>query len=123
MFMTQTVEKERRHSDASSNTNAQSPATQRQLLYVAGFNKDPNFDRVCVYDGCSKACSDSTVSELYLAINCRTQLICLGQMFITQLSTTCFGAYGHLQVDELTKNIYKQLHLACVFYTEDGGRG
>jgi hypothetical protein len=24
-------------------------------------------------------------------------------MFITQLSTTCFGAYGHLQVDELTK--------------------
>ena len=24
-------------------------------------------------------------------------------MFITYLSTTCFGAYGHLQVDELTK--------------------
>ena len=24
-------------------------------------------------------------------------------MFITQLSTACFGAYGHLQVDELTK--------------------
>ena len=24
-------------------------------------------------------------------------------MFITLLSTTCFGAYGHLQVDELTK--------------------
>jgi hypothetical protein len=44
-------------------------------------------------------------------------------MFITQLSTTCFGAYGHLQVDELTKNTYKHLHFACVFYTEDGGRG
>ena len=43
-------------------------------------------------------------------------------MFITYLSTTCFGAYGHLQVDELTKT-HKQLHLACVFYTEDGGRG
>ena len=42
-------------------------------------------------------------------------------MFITYLSTTCFGAYGHLQVDELTKNTHKQLHLACVFYTEDGG--
>ena len=42
-------------------------------------------------------------------------------MFITQLSTTCFGAYGHLQVDELTKNKHKQLYLACVFYTEDGG--
>ena len=24
-------------------------------------------------------------------------------MFITYLSTTCFGAHGHLQVDELTK--------------------
>jgi hypothetical protein len=43
-------------------------------------------------------------------------------MFITYVSTTCFGAYGHLQVDELTK-IHKQLHLACVFYTEDGGGG
>ena len=44
-------------------------------------------------------------------------------MFITKLSTTCFGAYGHLQVDEITKNINKQLHLACVFCTEDWGRG
>ena len=26
-------------------------------------------------------------------------------MFITWVSTTCFGAYGHLQVDELTKHI------------------
>ena len=43
-------------------------------------------------------------------------------MFITSLSTTCFGAYGHLQVDELTET-HKQLHLARVFYTEDGGRG
>jgi hypothetical protein len=43
-------------------------------------------------------------------------------MFITYLSTTCFGAYGHLQVDELTKT-HKQLHLACVFYTEEGGGG
>ena len=42
-------------------------------------------------------------------------------MFITQLSTTCFGAYAHLQIDELTKNTHMQLHLACVFYTEDGG--
>ena len=42
-------------------------------------------------------------------------------MFITQLSTACFGAYGHLQVDELTKTTHKQLHLACVFCTEDGG--
>ena len=42
-------------------------------------------------------------------------------MFITYLSITCFGAYGHPQVDELTKNTHKQLHLACVFYTEDGG--
>ena len=25
-------------------------------------------------------------------------------MFITYSSTTCFGAHGHLQVDELTKN-------------------
>ena len=41
-------------------------------------------------------------------------------MFITELSTTCFGAYGHLQVDELTKNTHKRLNLACVFYTEDG---
>ena len=24
-------------------------------------------------------------------------------MFIAQLSTACFGAYGHLQVDRLTK--------------------
>ena len=63
MFMTQTVEKERRHSDASSNVNAQSPATQRQLLYVAGFNNDPNFDRVCVSDDSSKACSGNTLSE------------------------------------------------------------
>ena len=38
-------------------------------------------------------------------------------MFKTQLSSTCFDAYGHLQVDELTKNTHKQLHLACVFYT------
>ena len=44
-------------------------------------------------------------------------------MFITQLSTACFGAYGHLQVDELTKNTHKQLHLACVFCTEDEGAG
>ena len=27
-----------------------------------------------------------------------------------------------IQVDELTKNTHKQLHLACVFYTEDGWR-
>ena len=31
-------------------------------------------------------------------INCRTQLICGSYMFITYVSTTCFGAYGHLQV-------------------------
>ena len=41
-------------------------------------------------------------------------------MFITQVSTTCFGAYDHLQVDELTKT-HKQLHWACVFYTAEGG--
>ena len=44
-------------------------------------------------------------------------------MFITWVSATCFGAYGHLQVDELTKT-HKRLYLACVFYTvEGGGRG
>ena len=32
-----------------------------------------------------------------------------------------FRRFGHLQVDELTKNTHKQLHLACVLYTEDGG--
>jgi hypothetical protein len=53
-------------------------------------------------------------------INCRTQLICGTYMFITDVSTTCFGAYGHLQIDELTK-IHKQLYLACVFYTVEGG--
>ena len=43
-------------------------------------------------------------------INCRTQLICGRYMFITYVSTTCFGAYGHLQVDELTKT-HKQYSL------------
>jgi hypothetical protein len=42
-------------------------------------------------------------------INCRTQLICGRYMFITSVSTTCFSAYGHLQVDELTKT-HKQLY-------------
>ena len=41
-------------------------------------------------------------------------------MFITYVSTTCFGAYGNLQVDELRKT-HKQLYLACVFYTVEGG--
>ena len=63
MFVMQTVEKERRHSDASSNMNVQSPATQRQLLYVAGFNNDPNFDRLCVSDDRSTACSGNTVCD------------------------------------------------------------
>jgi len=53
-------------------------------------------------------------------INCRTQLICGRYMFITQVSTTCFGAYGHLQFDELTKT-HKQLYLASVFFTVEGG--
>ena len=35
-------------------------------------------------------------------ISCRTQLIYGRYMFITYVSTTCFGAYGQLQVDELT---------------------
>ena len=41
-------------------------------------------------------------------------------MFITEVSTTCFGACGHLQIDELTKT-HKQLYLACVFYTVEVG--
>jgi hypothetical protein len=53
-------------------------------------------------------------------INCRTQLICGTYMFIRWVSTTCFGAYGHLQVDELTKT-NKQLYLTCSFYTVEGG--
>ena len=53
-------------------------------------------------------------------ISCRTQLIRGTYMFITQVSTTCFGVYGHLQFDELTKT-HKQLYLACVFYTVEGG--
>ena len=54
-------------------------------------------------------------------INCRTQVSggrCM--LFITYVSTTCFGAYGHLQVDELTKEKHRQLYLACVLYTVEG---
>jgi hypothetical protein len=43
-------------------------------------------------------------------------------MFITWVSTTCFGGYGHLQVDELKKT-HKQLHLACVSYMRRVGGG
>jgi hypothetical protein len=52
MFMTQMIEEERRHSDASSNTKVQSPAqtAQRRLLYVTGFNNGPKFDKDCVFD-------------------------------------------------------------------------
>ena len=37
-----------------------------------------------------------------------------------RLSTKCFGAYGHLQVDELTKKTHKQLYFACILYTVEG---
>jgi hypothetical protein len=47
--------------------NVQSPATQRQLLYVARFNNDENFDKVCVFDGRSEARSGNTVSDNRLA--------------------------------------------------------
>ena len=36
-------------------------------------------------------------------------------MFITSLSTACFGAYGHLQVDELTKN-KKKTHISSYIW-------
>jgi len=64
----------------------------------------------------------STTHQIYVGlINCRTQLSCgRCMLFITYVSTTCFGAYGHLQVDELTKEKHRQLYLACVLYTVEG---
>ena len=36
-------------------------------------------------------------------------------LFITQVSTTCFGSYDHLQVDRLTTNLYAAIlwHASC----------
>jgi hypothetical protein len=54
-LMMQTMEEERGHSDASSNTKVQSPAREREsqrrlLLHVVGFNNGRNFDKDCVFD-------------------------------------------------------------------------
>ena len=42
-------------------------------------------------------------------------------MFITWLSTTCFGAHGHLQVDELTKTHISSYIWHAYFIRRMGG--
>ena len=39
-------------------------------------------------------------------------------LFITYVSTTCFGSYGHLQVDRLTTNLQGAIlcHASCVWW-------
>ena len=44
-------------------------------------------------------------------------------LFITQVSTTCFGSYGHLQVDRLTTVLVSSYTLACVLCMVEGGWG
>jgi hypothetical protein len=44
-------------------------------------------------------------------------------MLITYLSTTCFGAYGHLQVDELTKTHICSYIWHAFLYGGGGGAG
>ena len=43
-------------------------------------------------------------------------------LFITQVSTTCFGSYGHLQVDRLTTK-FKQLYFGMRLVHGGGGVG
>ena len=38
-------------------------------------------------------------------------------------STTCFGSYGHLQVDRLTTKLVSSYTLACVLCMVEGGLG
>ena len=37
----------------------------------------------------------------------------LAMLFITKVSTTCFGSYGHLQIDRLTTKLVSSCTLAC----------